>query len=240
MTRRTPGRPLAAAALALACASFLLPGCQREPRRPNILIVVLDTVRRDAAGWPTAVTPAGADRGRPDAERGRPGPATASPGAAPGPSRPGRCPRMPRCSRVCLPSGHGCNEQRPRLNSGLPTMAGRLADAGYQTAAFYSNPWLADRSTGLLRGFQLRREAAIGGLGRMIVGDSASDQGGAASVSGFGDWLSDRDPERPFLAFELVKLQEWIKHAGTEGRGDLRGARRRRQGRRHQADHRAR
>ena len=42
------------------------------------------------------------------------------------------------------------------------------------------------------------------------------------------------------LQVELVKLQEWIKAHRPEGGGDLRGARRGRQGRRHQAHHRAR
>ena len=39
------------------------------------------------------------------------------------------------------------------------------------------------------------------------------------------------------LQGELVKLQDWVVHNQAQGRGDLRGPRRRRQGRRDQADH---
>ena len=44
----------AAACLALSLA---LVGCARETRRPNIVVLVLDTLRRDAAGLPDASTP---------------------------------------------------------------------------------------------------------------------------------------------------------------------------------------
>ena len=61
---------------------------------------------------------------------------------------------------------------------------------------------------------------------------------------------ADKDPTRRLdaktyfkelgrLQIELVKLQEWIKHAGLKSRSHLRGPRRRRQGRHHQAHHRA-
>ena len=48
------------------------------------------------------------------------------------------------------------------------------------------------------------------------------------------------DKELKKLHVELVKLQEWVKHKGAEGLHRLRGARRRRQGRHDQGDHRAR
>jgi arylsulfatase A-like enzyme len=187
-------------ALALACAALLLPGCQRGPKQPNILIVVLDTVRRDAAGWPTAATPPELTRHvlTPNlAGLARRGVAWRSAWSA----APWTVPSHASLFTGLLPSGHGCNEQRPRLTANLPTLAGRLGEAGYETAAFFSNPWLADRASWLLRGFQLRQEASIGGLTRMMVGETASDQGGTASVASFRKWLSGRDPDRPFLAF---------------------------------------
>ena len=50
----------------------------------------------------------------------------------------------------------------------------------------------------------------------------------------------DRDYEQELrrLQIELVKLQEWIRHKGLRVVVILRGARRRRQGRRHQANYR--
>ncbi len=187
-------------AFVLAGAVLLLPGCQRGSKQPNILIVVLDTVRRDAAGWPTAATPPELTRAvlTPNvAALARRGIAWRHAWSA----APWTVPSHASLFTGLLPSGHGCNGLQPRLRANLPTLAGRLADAGYETAAFYSNPWLADRSSWLLRGFQLRQEASIGGLTRMMVGDSAHDQGGVASVTSFRKWLLGRDPGRPFLAF---------------------------------------
>ncbi|MBK6899664.1 MAG: sulfatase [bacterium] len=197
---RVAKRRLVPAAVVLAGAFALLPGCQRAAKQPNILIVVLDTVRRDAAGWPTAATP-------PELTR-----AVLTPNMAELAGRgvvwrnawsaaPWTVPSHASLFTGLLPSGHGCNGLRPRLRSTLPTLADRLGEAGYETAAFFSNPWLADRSTWLLRGFQLRQEASIGGLTRMMVGEAAHDQGGVASVTSFRKWLSGRDPEKPFLAF---------------------------------------
>ncbi|MBK7703973.1 MAG: sulfatase [bacterium] len=197
---RVAKRRLVPAAVVLAGAFALLPGCQRAAKQPNILIVVLDTVRRDAAGWPTAATP-------PELTR-----AVLTPNMAELAGRgvvwrnawsaaPWTVPSHASLFTGLLPSGHGCNGLRPRLRSTLPTLADRLGEAGYETAAFFSNPWLADRSTWLLRGFQLRQEASIGGLTRMMVGEAAHDQGGVASVTSFRKWLSGRDPVKPFLAF---------------------------------------
>lgn len=200
MSVRMARRRLIPVAAVLAGAFALLPGCQRAAKQPNLLIVVLDTVRRDAAGWPTAATP-------PELTR-----AVLTPNVAELAGRgvvwrnawsaaPWTVPSHASLFTGLLPSGHGCNGLRPRLRSNLPTLAGRLGEAGYETAAFFSNPWLADRSTWLLRGFQLRQEASIGGLTRMMVGEAAHDQGGVASVTSFRKWLSGRDPEKPFLAF---------------------------------------
>lgn len=200
MSDRVTRRRFVPIACLLIAAATLLTGCQRNAKQPNILIVVLDTVRRDAAGWPTAATPpelTGAVLTPNVAALARRGVAWSNAWSA----APWTVPSHASLFTGLLPSGHGCNGLRPRLKADLPTLAGRLGDAGYETAAFYSNPWLADRSSWLLRGFQLRQEASIGGLTRMMVGESAHDQGGAASVASFRKWLLGREPGRPFLAF---------------------------------------
>jgi arylsulfatase len=46
---------------------------------------------------------------------------------------------------------HDVSARRPRLPDGVPTLAGRLADSGYRTAAIGSNPWLEQGDLG--RGF---------------------------------------------------------------------------------------
>ncbi|MEM8934498.1 MAG: sulfatase-like hydrolase/transferase, partial [Acidobacteriota bacterium] len=68
-----------------------------------------------------------------------------------------------------------------------PTVAERLSDAGYETAAFYSNPWLADTTSGLLHGFESRW--------------STVPENGGEIVSAVGQWLDERDRSRPFFLF---------------------------------------
>jgi hypothetical protein len=68
-------------------------------------------------------------------------------------------------------------------------------------------------------------------------------EGGSADGLRFGEERPSKlsnevyEAELFRLQTELVKLQEWVKHTGAH-RGDLRGPRRRRQGRHHQAHHR--
>jgi len=48
---------------------------------------------------------------------------------------------------------HGMDHHRPRLDDGFVTMAEALRDAGYRTAAFSNNPWISPQSN-LTQGFQ--------------------------------------------------------------------------------------
>jgi arylsulfatase A-like enzyme len=73
--------------------------------------------------------------------------------------------------------------------------------SGYQAAAFYSNPWLSDRTTGLLRGFVVKEEAPVRGGLRGDPGRYPGDQGGRASVRFLRDWLQKRAVEAPFFVF---------------------------------------
>ena len=52
----------------------------------------------------------------------------------------------------CLGGRHGCGGGRQRLDAGLPTLAERLAAAGYATGAVSANAWLGPGS-GFERGF---------------------------------------------------------------------------------------
>ena len=189
------GAMAAAVGLALLLAVV---GCSRRENRPNIVVLVLDTLRRDAAGLALETTPA--------------------------PLRiPGLMPRLAGLSRESvtftgafaaapwtvpshasmftgrLPSDHRCTNLQPRLDASLATFAGLLDAGGYQTAAFYSNPWLSDRTTGLLSGFSLRREAAIGDM--FTLRSRRGDQGGGETVANIADWLESRDDGDPFLLF---------------------------------------
>ena len=80
-------------------------------------------------------------------------------------------------------------------------------------------------------------QSAPGGGGEVALAAPA-----AADEPKGSDKLSDKayDHELKKLHVELVKLQEWVVAQGPQGLHRLRGARRRRQGRHHQGDHRAR
>ncbi len=80
-----------------------------------------------------------------------------------------------------LPVQHGARGVGDALGE-VPTLAARLQQAGYETAAIKENPWLSPES-GLLRGF-----AHTAGPG----GDT---------IALVRDWQAARDPARPFFLF---------------------------------------
>jgi arylsulfatase A-like enzyme len=109
------------------------------------------------------------------------------------------------------PSVHNAHDEHSVLTGERPTLAGVLADAGYQTVAFTANPWISDH-LGLTRGFQWSNEAwREGGAGRAFffafrlldrLGMGADDKGGAKVASHFEDWVASRPPNaQPAFAF---------------------------------------
>jgi arylsulfatase A-like enzyme len=178
--------------LAVLTLVVLAAACSRVPERPNIAIVVLDTARGDYVG------------------------------SAPG--RPGVTPNVDRLARDgtaftrvwanaswtvpshvsiftgLLPSEHGCTGKALAFRDDVPTAAGILSAAGYETAAFYSNPWLTDQLTGMMRGFGTQ-EVASPPDRQLLRVLSQRDQGGPETIGNVERWLDRRDPERPFFAF---------------------------------------
>ena len=188
-------RPWAIAIACVLCAALVAAagGCGGDRPAPNIVLVVLDTVRDDhtaVGGGPRGLTPAfdGFSAG-----------ATVFTNAwATAPWTP---PSHASMFTGMLPSEHGCTHQYPRLDAALPTLAELLGRAGYETAAFYSNPWLSDRTTAICRGFQVKREAPPRGG---VPGDRGSwkgDQGGRATNRNTLSWLRSRRADRPFFLF---------------------------------------
>ncbi|HRX51781.1 MAG TPA: sulfatase [Candidatus Krumholzibacteria bacterium] len=185
--------------LMLSLASLLLlAGCGKDTP-PNIVVVVLDTVRADAAGLAGGATP--------DPLRSADLTPSLSALAAEGVSfrdctsaAPWTVPSHASIFTGKLPSGHVCVSRRAQLTEDQPTFAAQLAQAGYATAAFYSNPWLADRTTHLLRGFEERVESEIGKFTWDHGADG--DQGSRGSLDAARAWLARRaDDGRPFLLF---------------------------------------
>jgi len=179
-------------------AALLCVGCAKAPTRPNIVVIVLDTVRRDATGLAASNTPAALKvtglMPRLDRLSRRSVTFTDAVAAAPW-----TVPSHASMFTGKLPAGHRCTNLHAWLDDDHPTFAGILDGAGYETAAFYSNPWLSDKTTFLLRGFARRQEADIGGMFELRSRDG--DQGGARIVADIGAWLGRRDGDAPFLLF---------------------------------------
>lgn len=132
-------------AAALLGGLVLLAGCAEETPRPDLLLVTVDTLRADRLacyGGPASVGTglcALGDRGVRYLWAFAPAPSTA--------------PSVASLLTSRLPSHHGLTQSaRTALPDAAVTVAERLGDAGYETAAFVSNPVLS-RGRGLEQGF---------------------------------------------------------------------------------------
>lgn len=175
----------------LAAAALLLPGCSRRPEHPNVIVIVLDTVRRDhtVCGGVAGVTP-NLDALAADAAVFTNAWATA----------PWTPPSHASMFTGLLPSTHDCRGRSRTLATRWPTLAERLRAAGYETAAFHANPWLTNELTGLMRGFQTTR---IGAAPTMDI-YARTAQGGPETVESVREWLDSRDGRLPFFLFVNV------------------------------------
>ena len=190
----------------LLALTALLGGCggtaPGADDRPNVVLVVLDTLRRDACGSALGdgmgLGPTLADGGEltPNLARIAAGGAVFTRAFS---AAPWTVPAHASLFTGLLPSEHGCIAQRPRLLHQGKTTAELLKGVGYQTAAFFSNPWLSRRATGVLRGFDVQEESPIGGLGELAV--ARGDQGGPRTLQNIERWLDRRDQKAPFFLF---------------------------------------
>lgn len=171
----------------------LLAGCESEPP-PNIVLVVLDTVRDDHTGLE-----AGRDPSRTPTLDALATDATVFTHAFA--NAPWTPPSHASMFTGLLPSGHGCTHRYPQLDPQLPTLARLLKDAGWETGAFSSNPWLSVRTTGLCRDFGFHREAPPRGGLQGDTGSWSGDQGGRGTNYHFYKWLENREDDAPFFAF---------------------------------------
>jgi arylsulfatase A-like enzyme len=177
-----------ALALAVLTAALLVSCSQPEPRT-NIVIIVLDTVRLDYTG------PGGTEEPLTPELDGLAVDGTVFTRAWS--NAPWTVPSHASMFTGLLPSSHKCNGRNFTFLSPEPTFAELLSESGYQTAAFFSNPWLSDKLTGMLRGFEERHVES--GDGTEIL--TTVDQGGGRTVANVSAWLSGRSDERPFLMF---------------------------------------
>jgi arylsulfatase A-like enzyme len=119
------------------------------PERPNILLIVMDSVRAanvSCYGYPRTTTPhldALAGEGTRFDEAVSTG-----------------CWTLPVHASLftgLYASAHGVHVSSDALPRGVPTLAERLRDAGYETACFSNNPYIS-AATGLTRGFDTVEE----------------------------------------------------------------------------------
>jgi arylsulfatase A-like enzyme len=177
----------------LAALSLSIPSCSVRPPRPNIAIIVLDTVRRDATGVGSQV--GGRESVTPALDQ------LAAEGTGftkAFANAPWTVPSHASMFTGLLPSVHGCPSKTLKLTTKEPTFAEILRDAGYETEAFYSNPFLTREMTGMMRGFDSEH---VSGDPRTFGALNRSDQGGEESIRDVSEWLGGRSSERPFLVF---------------------------------------
>ncbi len=139
MNLRTPRSALTLTALSLLCA------CGRAPERPNVLVVVVDTLRADhlsCAGYERDTTP-NLDR---LAREGLRFTHAQSPRAK-------TTPAVASIFTGLYPHGHGVRDLVTPLPTDVPVLAERFRDGGYATCAIISNFVLRDDFSGLKRGF---------------------------------------------------------------------------------------
>ena len=122
----------------------LLPPRSSGP--PDLLLVVLDTTRADFA-------PAASDSAWPTPGLAR----IAAEGQTFSSCFSTSCWTVPAHASLFtgrLPAAHGTTWNQPHLPEDLPTLAQRLAQAGWRTAGFSANPWIGP-AFGFDRGFDL-------------------------------------------------------------------------------------
>lgn len=185
------------------------------PRAPNILLIVMDTVRADAMscyGLPLDATPM-IDR------LAREG-ATFVNATSPAPWT---LPAHASLFTALYPSEHGAHYGYLHLDDDVTTMAELLSALGYATVGFSKKTWLS-REMGTLQGFReyrdfrlpAPRERLFVARLRASVRDAArgrpvrfKDAGGAAIAAASADWIRAHasDPDResasapPFFLF---------------------------------------
>lgn len=196
-----------------ALAAFLLLGPRAAPLpsvraaradRPDIVLVVVDTLRRDrvgAYGHPQPTTPT-LDRLAREGVRYTSAWAPES----------WTLPSHASLFTGLFPSSHGAHNGGYVLPGHLPTLAGRLRDAGYVTLGWSANPWVGPAS-GLDRGFDHLDVVGVDPivdaflLQRLLFADD--DLGGRAVADGLISALDSVPDEQPiFLFANLLEAHE--------------------------------
>lgn len=164
---------------------------RRPARPPNLIVLLVDTLRADAAG---AGPGEGVMPGLSAWGEGAVGFTQASTPAA------WTIPSVATLLTGLLPHEHGCVDhvQTPRLLESVVTYAEVLGRAyGYETAAFTDAPWFRGSTGSLLQGFHTGSAGPGARLSRSQPTASGYWLAGTPAV--LSPWLAARDPARPFF-----------------------------------------
>lgn len=181
--------------LAAALMSGLLRGAEANLTRPNIVFILIDTVRRDHVGcynYPRDTTPH-LDAFAKQGAKFECMIATSS----------WTLPSLMSMFTALPPSLHQATTYMGKLARHAPTLAGELKAAGYQTAAVVSNP-TANSRFGFGSGFDLYDDYTCSLPGELT--EAAASQAVTSPIVNRAamQWLDkQRDPKRPFFLFAL-------------------------------------
>lgn len=177
-------------------------GVDQRPDRPNILLILVDTLRADHVGcygYGRPTTPA-IDSVAAEGVRFRETVAAAS----------WTMPSLATMFTGVPPAAHGVTGPNSLVSDRLTTLAAELRKAGYQTAGVTSNP-MANRTFGYARGFEFYDDYTVSlgadldlfsdaATGRGVNQTMTSDVVNRAALS----WLNKRrKPDQPFFLFLL-------------------------------------
>lgn len=163
----------------------LLGACAREAPRPDIVLITIDTLRPDAVGW------IGERNDTPTLDRlAREGLAFRHAVT----SVPITLPAHAAMLTGCYPFRLGLRDNGQMLAAGTPTLASRLREQGYRTAAFVSG-FPLKRSFGLDQGFDHYDDTMPAGR-EGYVERRAQDTSQAAL-----DWLAAQDDDVPVFVW---------------------------------------
>ncbi|MDJ0973907.1 MAG: sulfatase [Planctomycetota bacterium] len=189
-----PGEPPRRTSEVYAADGTYILGSAPEIQPRNLILLLLDTVNRDAVGFgdePARDMPnlrALAKRGVAFREA-----ATVAPWTIP---------TVASVLTGLLPTEHGCRTDgpAPRLLESIVTYAEALRTTfGFQTAAFSDVPWYRGSSWSILQGF----EAGSAGQGLQVRPRRPMDSGfwlhGGIEI--LTPWIEGLDPKRPYMLF---------------------------------------
>jgi len=184
-----PSPPEPAATPAAAPEPAPEPAAAEAPDpRPNLLLVVIDTTRRDRLGTYGYDRPTSPALDRIAAEGAVYENAVTV--------APWTLPAHASIFTGLYPRDHGATIESYRLRDDFTTLAEHLEESGYLTAGFSCNPWI-NENNGFTQGFRHYED-----IWRDLATDSRDSQGAALATDRALDWIDTYEPFRhPWFVF---------------------------------------